>query len=90
MESLHGFVGIGTWETIAEFRNIRVVTAGKTIANLAPGDALETCRIARGDWDVSQGIIRQTSTATDTALLFGDAAWHDYDFHLEARKISGN
>jgi hypothetical protein len=90
MESLHGFVGIGSWETTAEFRNIRVVTAGKTIAKLAPGDALASCHVARGDWDVSQGIIRQTSMATDTALVFGDATWHDYDFFVDARKISGN
>ena len=89
MESLKGFVGIGTWETTAEFRNFRVVTAGKTIAKLAPGDALASCHVARGDWDVSQSTIRQTSTATDTALLFGNPEWHDYDFHLEARKISG-
>ena len=90
MESLHGFVGVGTWETKADFRNFRVVTAGKTIAKLAPGDALTTCHVARGDWEVSQGIIRQTSTETDTALLFGNSEWHDYDFHLEARKVSGN
>lgn len=90
MESLHGLVGVGTWETRADFRNFRVVIAGKTIAKLAPGDALTTCHIARGDWDISQSIIRQTSTATDTALLFGNPEWHDYDFHLEARKVSGN
>ena len=90
MESLHGFVGIGTWETTAEFRNLRIISNGKTITGVVPGNALADCRVARGDWDIAPNLIRQTSTATDTALLFGDAAWHDYDFHLEARKISGN
>ena len=90
MESLHGFVGIGTWETTAEFRNIRIITNGKMIAAVAPGNALADCQIARGDWDITPNLIRQTSTATDTALVFGDAAWHDYDFFVDARKVSGN
>ncbi|MFM7187866.1 MAG: hypothetical protein ACKO14_08605 [Armatimonadota bacterium] len=89
MESLHGFVGLGTWETIAEFRNIRVVIAGKTIAQVAPGTALSTCHTARGDWEVTGNIIRQSSLAMDTALLFGAAEWHDYDLYVEARKVSG-
>jgi len=71
IESHHGFVGMGTWETIAEYRNIRVVTAGKSIAQAAPGTALSSCHITRGDWEVIGNIIRQSSSATDTALHFG-------------------
>ena len=90
MESLHGLVGIGTWETTAEFRNLRVVVSGRTAAAVAPGTALSTCRASRGTWEIDQAIIRQTSTATDTVLLFGEPEWHDYDFHVDARKVSGN
>ena len=90
MESLHGFVGIGTWETTAEFRNLRIISNGKTITGVVPGNALADCRVARGDWDITPNLIRQMSTATDTALLFGDASWLDYDFFVDARKVSGN
>jgi len=90
VESLHGLVGVGTWETIAEFRNLRIVRNGKIFASVAPGDALSMCRASRGTWEIDQAIIRQTSTATDTALVFGDASWQDYDFSVDARKVSGN
>lgn len=42
-----------------------------------------------GRWAVEDGELRQASPSTDVRLLFGDAAWEDYEFTLEARKDGG-
>lgn len=42
-----------------------------------------------GQWQIADGQIVQQSMGTDQRLLFGDPAWRDYEFTLEARKLSG-
>ncbi len=40
-------------------------------------------------WSRQQDCIAQTGLATDVRLLFGDPAWSDYEFTVEARKTGG-
>jgi alpha-N-arabinofuranosidase len=42
-----------------------------------------------GQWRIEGDEILQQSMGTDQRLLFGDPKWRDYEFSLEAKKLSG-
>lgn len=87
---MHGMVGVGTWETEAEFKDIRVTHDGKTLFDSNKPGSLDGMQTGRGDWRVNNGVIQQTSDETDARALFGDPMWSDYTLSLKARKVSGN
>ncbi|MBE0536190.1 MAG: DUF1080 domain-containing protein [Phycisphaerae bacterium] len=43
-----------------------------------------------GRWLIEEGTISQGGMGTDQRLVFGDAAWTDYEFTLEAKKTGGS
>ena len=85
-----GKIGVGTWATQAEFKDILVTQNGKTLyqKNFADGDADWT--LGQGQWQAQDGVLRQTSEAMDSRASVGDANWGDYTYSLKARKLSGN
>lgn len=84
-----GSIGLATWNTQAEFRDLTVTRDGRTLlaadfsAN-APG-----WRPLRGEWKVGDGAYRQTGPGTDLRSVAGDPEWTDYTLHLKARKLGG-
>ncbi len=84
-EQLRGRIGVGTWETRAEFKDIKVTRNGETLFDGATGWAT-----ARGQWDIADGVLRQTSMETDARAVAGDESWSDYTLSLKARKLGGN
>ena len=84
-----GKIGLGTWETQAEYRDIRV-TKGKNV--LFTGDFSRGTggwKIGSGDWKAVDGVLRQGDTEADRRAYAGDAAWSDYTYTLKARKTGG-
>jgi len=43
-----------------------------------------------GQWSVADGSVVQEGRGANQRLTFGDLAWKDYQFTLEARKLGGN
>jgi alpha-L-arabinofuranosidase len=89
-DAYRGAVGLGTWETQAEFRNLKVVSAqGETLfaADFVQGAA--GWRTIRGAWQATEGGYRQTELAQDCRAVAGDPAWTDYTITLQARKLGG-
>ncbi len=43
-----------------------------------------------GYWRVTGGVLAQTSSMSEAACTFGNPAWTDYEFSLEARKDGGS
>lgn len=43
-----------------------------------------------GRWSIENGQVIQAGMGTDQRLMFGDAAWTDYEFTLEAQKTGGS
>jgi alpha-L-arabinofuranosidase len=85
---INGAIGIGTWNTTAEFKDVRVDVGGKTVWTgdsagfpLAPHN---------GDWKISGGSARQDSLAINCWATGGDPSWTDYTLSLKARKFSGS
>lgn len=86
--SIAGAVGVGTWNTSAEFKDIRVEKDGKVLyaSDFAAGSA--DWRQDGGRWTVADGAYRQSQEAVGLSYI-GDETWSDYTLTLKARKISG-
>jgi len=89
-DAYRGAVGLGTWETQAEFRNLKVVsTQGETLLMADFGQGAAGWRTVRGAWQATEGVYRQTELAQDCRAVAGDPAWTDYTITLQARKLGG-
>lgn len=91
-----GAVGVGTWATQAEFKDIKVTQGDKVLfqsdfSKNQNGQELTAngWRTSQGDWKVQDGTLRQASGATDVRAIIGERNWMDYTLSLKARKISG-
>ena len=87
-----GTVGLHTWHTAAEFKDIRVTRGGETLYAFDPKAGLKGWSKAKeGSWSVSGGALRQSDDAAqDTATSFiAGAGWQDYTLELKARKLAG-
>lgn len=86
-----GRIGLHTWNTSAEFRDIRVTRGDDTLFTWDPADGLGGwSKPAEGSWTVVEGALRQLDNgATKTNISIGDAGWKDYTLRLKARKLSG-
>lgn len=84
-----GALGLGTWNTQAEFKDIRVTRNDQTL--LAADFTADAAgwRVVRGDWKVQDSAYRQTAEGVDLRVVAGHPAWVDYTYSLKARKLGG-
>lgn len=88
-EPIHGMIGVGTWSTQAEFKDITVAQGGKILFASDFSQGMSGWKVQRGMWVVAEGALRQTGNETDTRVLIGNPAWSDYTLTLKARKLGG-
>ena len=82
-----GRIGVGTFQTAAEFEDIRVTRGDEVLLAWNPSkDAPVT---AGGTWKVEDGALRQTETRGASWAWAGDPSWTDYTLSLKARKLDG-
>lgn len=86
----HGAIGIGTWSTQAEFKDIEVTKGDQTLLTSDFLKDKEGWKVVRGQWEVKDGALQQTSGETDCLVTVGDPSWSDYTISLKARKLGGN
>lgn len=87
-----GGVGLGTWLTQAEFRDIEVIRDGRTVYASRFGETAPEWRPASGEWSVQDGALRQTAGGEDRRILLVEpslADASDYTIRLKARKLGG-
>jgi alpha-L-arabinofuranosidase len=83
-----GGIGVGTWKTQSEFKDIKVRTNdGKEIS--IPKD-LGKNQKGEGDWSMVDGALRQMSFASPAMRVFGDIKAESYTLSLKARKLGGD
>jgi len=87
-----GRIGVQTWNTAAEFRDLRVTRGGETLYAFDPTRQMEGwSKPQEGEWQVADGVLRQTKIdAAGTVICVGDTAWQDYTLTLKARKLAGS
>jgi alpha-L-arabinofuranosidase len=88
-EPIHGLIGVGTWSTQAEFKDIKVVHDGKVLFQSDFDKGTAGWKSLQGDWKTEGGVLRQTSDATNCRILVGDPEWNNYTVTLKARKLGG-
>ncbi len=85
---LAGAIGVGTWNTAAEFKDIRVEKDGQVLYSSDFSHGTEGWRKNSGDWSVVDSAYRQNDDATGLSTI-GDSTWTDYTITLKARKLHG-
>lgn len=78
-----GGIGVGTWNTQAEFKDIAIYN-GKGIRKIAPQEMAQES----GVWTVADEVAKQTGNATPTRL-FAPISEASYTVKLKARRLSG-
>lgn len=89
-DTFSGMVGVGTWATQAEFKDIKVVKGHQTLFASDFSKGLQGWNTVRGNWEVKDGALRQTGNEEDARAMVGDPSWSDYTLTLKARKLGGN
>jgi alpha-L-arabinofuranosidase len=87
-----GRIGLGTWNTQAEFKDLKVTAPdGKVLfeADFAGKGTEGWTFLGDGEWSVKDGVLRQTSDKQKLRALVGDPAWKDYTIEVKARKLAG-
>jgi alpha-L-arabinofuranosidase len=87
-----GMIGVGTWDTAAEFKDIQVTTPdGKVLftSNFSHGTSGWKLLGDGAAWQAQDGVLRQTAEKDFIRALAGDATWTNYTLTLKARKLSG-
>ncbi len=83
-----GGIGVGTWNSKAEFKDIEVIKDGKTIWR-ADLSSLNGWEQHNGEWKAEGGVLQQSAEAPDVSYFAGDPTWSDYTLSLKARKTGG-
>ena len=86
--AIAGAVGVGTWNTAAEFKNIRVEKNGEALYQSDFVQDATDWRTEGGAWAVVDGVYQQSRQAVGLSTI-GDEAWSDYKLTLKARKRRG-
>ena len=84
-----GAVGVGTWMTQAEFKDIQVTRNGEKLAAPDLNDTKGWKLLGDGNWKAQGGIITQTRPGENIRAIFGNKEWADYTLSLKARKLGG-
>jgi alpha-L-arabinofuranosidase len=86
-----GMIGVGTWKTQAEYKDIRVVADdGRMLFESDFSKGLDGWKTVGGDWSVADGALRQTGTNENIRAVAGDPSWANYTLTLRARKLGGS
>mgnify|MGYP001248597341 CR=1 FL=1 len=88
-ETPRGLIGVGTWGTQAEYKDVRVTRNGQTLFASDFSGGMGDWKPGRGTWEVKDGVLRQTGGEEDARALVGDPNWSDYTLTLKARKLGG-
>jgi alpha-L-arabinofuranosidase len=86
----NGKIGVGTWNTHAEFKDIQVTKNGRTLYSSDFSQGAKGWKPDAGKWNVVGEALRQSADGTKLRAYAGDSLWTDYTYTLKARKLSGS
>jgi len=84
-----GAIGVGTWITQAEFKDIKVTRGGQTLYTCDFANGAQGWKLLGGHWKAADGVLRQSSNADNVRAVTGAPSWTDYTYSLKARKLGG-
>jgi alpha-L-arabinofuranosidase len=84
-----GMIGVGTWLTQAEYKDIKVTHEGKTLFESDFSKDSTGWKVRNGKWAVKDGALQQTGGDENSCAFAGDKKWTEYTYSLKARKLGG-
>jgi len=85
-----GAIGVGTWATQAEFRDLKVTRGDEVLYASDFAKGTDGWRmLGQGRWKAEGPLLRQSSGAENVRAVTGDRGWTDYTYSLKARKLGG-
>lgn len=84
-----GAIGLGTFNTTAEFKDVSVTANGQAVFNADFARNAEGWRSERGRWEVKDGAYVQSDARAAALALAGKPEWQNYTLSLKARKLGG-
>lgn len=85
-----GTIGVGTWLTQAEFKDITVTSGDQVLYQSDFSEGTKGWRfLGDGNWSVQDSALRQMSLAENVRAILPGRSWTEYTYSLKARKISG-
>jgi len=85
-----GSVGVGTWDTQAEYKDVVVTQGGRPLYRSDFSKGTEGWTLVSGEWTAKDGALRQSAKGDDRMALVGNTSWTDYTLSLKARKLGGS
>ena len=86
-----GAIGVGTWLTQAEYRDIVVTRGEETLFRSDFSAGTKGWRFQGGEWKVVDGALRQSGNGEGDRAVIGDRNWPaGYTLSLKARKLGGD
>ena len=80
-----GTIGLGSYSTQCEYRNIQITTADGKTQKIAPSKFQHK----RGQWNVNGDVIAQTSNENLTMTVLPEFSSDNYTLQLQAKKNNG-
>ena len=85
----NGFIGLGTNNTEAQFKDLKVIVNGEEIYTSGWSDFVDKWTIIRGDWKTEGNLLSQSQKGIDALAILEDREFDDCTIELKAKKISG-
>lgn len=85
----NGFIGLGTNNTEAQFKDLKVIVNGEEIYTSGWSDFVDKWTIIRGDWKMEGNLLSQSQKGIDALAILEDREFDDCTIELKAKKISG-
>jgi len=84
-----GSIGVGTWRTQAEFKDLKVTRGDETLLTCDFAEGTKGWSLHGGDWAAEAGTLQQKALAENVRAFAGDKGWNNYTYTLKARKLGG-
>jgi alpha-L-arabinofuranosidase len=88
-EHLRGGIALSTWNTVAEYKDVRVQKNSQTLFFDDFSSGATRWAQKQDVWEVTNGAFRNKNTVVEGIADAGEQGWTDYTLTLKARKISG-
>lgn len=84
-----GMIGVGTWLTQAEFKDIKVARGDEVLYTCDFTNGTQGWKLVGGEWKAEGGSLKQAAKDDNIRAVTGDKKWRDYTYTLKARKLGG-
>jgi alpha-L-arabinofuranosidase len=86
----HGRIGVGTWHTQVEYKDITVTAPdGRELLKADLTKDTRGWQFTGGKWDLQEQAIKPSAADAESWAVTGDPNWTDYTIHVKARKTGG-